>query len=97
MNYQVRLSNFSYCKLNQEKTIAISQIFNHIPLHIHCMHSLNTRIFRYIYVTPAVIFCDQDRYVMKLFNPEMDSTVFKVRCISNKIWTQITPFFICSA
>ena len=31
---------------------------------------------------------------MKLFNPEMDSTVFKVRCIANKIWTQITPFFI---
>ena len=46
----------------------------------------------YTYITPTVIFCDQDSYVMK-FNLEMDTTVFKVRCISNKIWTQITPFF----
>ena len=48
-------------------------------------------------VCKEVIFYDQDRYVMKLFSLEMGSTVFKVRCISNKIGTQITPFFICSA
>ena len=34
---------------------------------------------------------------MKVFNLEMDSTVFKVRCIFNKIWTKITPSYICSA
>ena len=34
---------------------------------------------------------------MKLFNLEMESTVFEVGCISYKIWTQITPFYICSA
>ena len=28
-------------------------------------------------MTPTVIYCDQDRCVMKLFNLEMDSTVFK--------------------
>ena len=30
-----------------------------------------------LYVLPTVIYCDQDRYVIKLFNLEMDSTVFK--------------------
>ena len=71
-------------------------MFNHVPSHIHWMHLLNSRICRYTHVIPTVISCDQDRYVMKLFILEMDYTVFKVRCISNKIWTQITPFFICS-
>ena len=41
------------------------------------MHLLDTRICRYTYITPTVIYCDQDRCVMKLFNLEMDSTVFK--------------------
>ena len=41
------------------------------------MHLLNTRICRYTYVTPTVIYCDQDKYVLKLFNLEMDSTVLK--------------------
>ena len=41
------------------------------------MHLLNTRICRYTYVTPTAAYCDQDMYVMKLFNLEMDSTVFK--------------------
>ena len=90
-------NSFSYCKVYLKKTVAISQMFNHVPSHIHWMHLLNTRICRYTYETPRVIFYDQDRYVRKFFNLEMDSTVLKVRCISNKIWTQITPFFICSA
>ena len=32
---------------------------------------------QYTYVTPTVIYLDQDRYVMKLFNRKMDCTVFK--------------------
>ena len=51
-----------------------SQMFNYVQLyvHVHWMHLLNTRICRFTYVTPTVIYCDQDR-----FNLEMDSTVFK--------------------
>ena len=42
--------------------------------------------------------CDQNRCVKNCPTLKMESTVFsKVYCISNKIWTQITPFFICSA
>ena len=38
------------------KTVAISQMFNHVQLHVHWMHLLNTRICRYtcIYITPTV-------------------------------------------
>ena len=61
------------------------------------MYLLNTRICRYTYLTPTVIYCDQDRYVMDLFNLESGLYRVPVRCISNKSWTQITPFFICSA
>ena len=50
-------------------------MLNHVKLHVQWMHLLNTRICRYTYVTPTVIFFDQYRYVMKLFNLEMDSTV----------------------
>ena len=50
-------------------------MFNHVQLNAHWMHLLNTRIRRYTYVTPTVIYYDQDRYVMKLFNLDMDSTV----------------------
>ena len=52
-------------------------MFNHVQLNVCWMHLLNTRICRCTYVTPTVMYCDQDRYVMKLFNIEMDSTVFK--------------------
>ena len=69
--------SFSPCKVDQKKTVAISQIFNQVQLYIHWMHLLNTRIGRYTYITHTVIYCDQDRCVMKLFNLEMDSTVFK--------------------
>ena len=54
-------------------------------------------MYTYMYLTPTAISYDHDRYVMNLSILEMDPAVFKVRCISNKIWTQITPFFICSA
>ena len=60
------------------------------------MHLLNTRTCRYSYITPAVIYCDQDRCVMNLFNLEMDSAVFKsgifLTIFRHNIYTQITPF-----
>ena len=73
MLYQVRPSNnlsnsFSHCKVDQKKTI--SQMLNHVQLYGHLMHLLNTRICRYAYITPTVIYYDQDRWVMKLFNLE---------------------------
>ena len=57
--------------------MAVFQMFNHVQFNIHWMHLLNTRICRYTYVTPTVIYLDQDRYVIKLFNLKMDCTVFK--------------------
>ena len=47
---------FSHCKGDQKKTVAISQMFIHVQLHVHWMHLLNTRIYRYtcIYITPTV-------------------------------------------
>ena len=77
--------------------MAISQMFNHVQLYVHWMHLLDTRICRYTYVTPTVVNCDQDRCKMILFNLESELYCVQVRCMSNKIWTQITPFFICSA
>ena len=39
-----------------DQAIAISQMFNHVQLHVHWMHLLNTRICRYIYAgIPAYI------------------------------------------
>ena len=97
MYYQVCPSNYLFQLFlilydRPGKTEVISQMLNHVTLHItlHWMHLFNSRIYRYTYVLPTVIFCDQDREVMKLFNIEWNSTVFKVRCISNKIWIQIT-------
>ena len=74
MYYQGRPSNyFSHCKAGQKKTVAISQMFNHVQLHTHWMHLLNTRLCRYTYV----VYCDQDRYVKKLINVKMDYTLLK--------------------
>ena len=52
-NYLFQL--FPHCKGDQKKTVAISQMFNHVQLHVHWMHLLNTRICRYtcIYITPT--------------------------------------------
>ena len=49
-------NSFSHCKVDQKKTVAISQTFNHVQLHVHLMHLFNTRICRYtcIYITPSV-------------------------------------------
>ena len=57
MHYKVRHSNYlSQLFLTLKKTVAISQMFNHVQLHVHWMHLLNTRICRYtcIYTTPTV-------------------------------------------
>ena len=40
---------FSHCKVEQKKTVAISQMFSHVQLHVHGMHLLNNRICRYTY------------------------------------------------
>ena len=123
-------SSFSHCKVDQKKTVAISQMFNHVQLHVHWMHLLITRICRYtcIYIQtlhycPAGAWpwndvvlmsmwrhhialtsfwrhvpagCDQEG-VLKAVRPWKWNLPCSVRCISNKIWAQITPFFICSA
>ena len=70
-------SSFSHCKGDQKKTVAFSQMFNHVQLNVHWVHLLNTRLCRNTYVTRTVIYSDQDRYVIELFNLEMESTVFK--------------------
>ena len=41
-------NSFSHCKGDQKKIVAISQMFNHLQLHVRWMHLLNTRICRYI-------------------------------------------------
>ena len=40
-------NSFSNCKVDQKKTIAISQMFNQLQLHVHWMHLLTNRIRRY--------------------------------------------------
>ena len=40
---------FSHCKVDQKKTVTISQMFNHVQLHVHWMHLLNNRICMYTY------------------------------------------------
>ena len=106
-------------------------MFNHVQLHVHWMHLLNTRICWYtcIYITPIVQtlhYCPagawrwNDVVLTSMWRHDVASTSFwghvpagcdqdrcveswkwnlpySVRCISSKIWTQITPFFICSA
>ena len=31
-------NSFSHCKIDQKKTVAFSQMFNHVQLHVHWMH-----------------------------------------------------------
>ena len=109
-------------------------MFNHVQVHVHWMHLLNTRICRYtcmynthntnttllpckcmrfkwscsdVYVTSsrrinviltscACWMCPKTG-VLKVVRPWKWNLPCSVRCIYNKIWTQITPFFICSA
>ena len=42
-------NSFSHCKGDQKKTVAISQMFSHVQLHVHGMHLSNNRICRYTY------------------------------------------------
>ena len=42
-------NSFSHCKVDKKKIVAISQMFNHVQLHVHCKHLLNIRICRYTY------------------------------------------------
>ena len=42
-------NSFSHCKGDQKITVAISQMFSHVQLHVHGMHLLNNRICRYTY------------------------------------------------
>ena len=83
MHYKVRPSNdlfqpfFSHCNVDHKKTVAISQMFNHVQLYAHWMHLLNTRICRHTYITHTIIHLDKDRCAMKLLNLGMDSTVSK--------------------
>ena len=52
-------NSFSHCKVDQKKTVTISNV-QRVQLNVHWMHLLNTRIYRYTYVTPTVIYCDQE-------------------------------------
>ena len=87
---------FSHCKVDQKKKVAIFQRFNPVQLNINWMHLSNTRICRYTFVTPTVIYCDQDRYVMKLFNLEMDCTVFKSGLFLTKFGNKLLLFYVLS-
>ena len=40
-------NSFSHCKVDNKKTVAISQMFNHVQLYVHCLHLLNNRLCRY--------------------------------------------------
>ena len=62
-------NSFSHCKVDQKKTVAISQMFNHVQLYVHWVHLLTTRICRYTYITPTFIYCEQDRYVHEVVQP----------------------------
>ena len=52
-------------------------MFNNVQLYVYWMYLLNTRICRYTYATPTVFTVTKTGKHMKLFNLEMDSTVFK--------------------
>ena len=59
-------NSFSHCKGDQKKTVAISQMFNHVHLLVLWIYLLNT------YITPTVQilhYCDQDRRVNEVVQP----------------------------
>ena len=63
-------NSFSHCKVDQKKTVAISQMFNHVQLH--WMDLLNNRICRYTYITLTIKrlhYCDQNRCVNEVVQP----------------------------
>ena len=64
---------FSHYTADQKKTVAISQMFNHVQLHVHWMHLLNNRICKYTYITPTVqilLTVAKTGVQLKLFNLE---------------------------
>ena len=46
--------SFSNCKVYHKKTVAFSQLFNHVQLHVHRMYLLNNRICKYTNITPTI-------------------------------------------
>ena len=59
MHYKGRRSSYSFQLFltfygRPKKTVAFSQMFNHVQLHVHWVHLLNTRISRYTYITLTV-------------------------------------------
>ena len=64
-------NSFSHCKVDQKKIVGISHMFNHVQLHEHWMHFINTRICRYITPTVQAILhnCDQNRCVNEVVQP----------------------------
>ena len=84
-------NSFSHRKVDQKIRETVSQsptMYN----YVYWMHLLNTRICRYTHLTLRVIYCDQDKRVMKLFNLEMDNTMFKSGvCLLSKFCEFISP------
>ena len=64
-------NSFSHYKGDQKKTVAISQMFSHVQLHVHWMHLLNTRICRYI----------EDIYFFEVNTKCISSNVLKISVI----------------
>ena len=88
-------NSFSHCKVDQKKTVAIFQMFNHVQLYVHWMHLLNDRICRYTYITSTVIYCDQDSCVTKLFNLENGLYCVQVRFLT-KLDTSYSFLYLLS-
>ena len=55
----------------QKKTVAISQMFSHVQLHVHGMHLLNNRICRYTYSINTTLL--RPRQVMAPHTAAMDT------------------------
>ena len=64
--------------------MAISQIFNHVQLHVHWMHLLNTSICRYTCITHTIQilrYCDHDRCVNEVVKHRKWNLLCSVTCI----------------
>ena len=83
-------SSFSHCKEDQKKTVAISQMFNHVQLHVHWMHLLNIMICRYtcIYITPTVQtlhYCPESAWH---WNDVVLTSMWRHHVVSTSFWRQ---------
>ena len=96
-------NSFSHCKVDQKKTLAFSQTFNHVELHEHCMHLINNRICRYTYITPTVqisYYCDQDRCVNEVVQLEnglycVQANVFLTKFGQNYSFIYLFSLIMC--